>query len=169
MEHKRVALMSCKALLTKFSLVLSLALTLAQPVKAEPQIVIFVGSSLDESVVTDKQLRALPQVSITTDTPWTEVPTEYEGPTLWSVLNTIGVTASNLEMVALNDYSIRLNSDRITQEWPIIARLQNGKTMSVREKGPYWLMFPFDDYEELQTETFYALSIWQLSQIKVLE
>lgn len=161
--------MALRASLTLFSVVFGLGITIARSVAAEPEIEISVGSLLNEFVVTDEQLRALPQVAITTNTPWTETPTEYEGPTLWSVLEDIGATKRDLEMVALNDYSIHLSSDRITTEWPIIARLQDGKTMSVREKGPYWLMFPFDDHKDLQTEAYFALSIWQLSKIKVLD
>jgi hypothetical protein len=127
-------------------------------------------SNTDSGIVlTDEDLQELPQVNITTDTPWTETAMTYQGPTLWSVLEKTDLISNDLNLVALNDYSIRLNSDRITQEWPIIARLKNGKPMSVREKGPYWLMFPFDENKELQTETFYALSIWQLSKIRALD
>ena len=150
-----------------FALV-SVGFFLGNPVAAEPKIEVFIGSSVGAVTLTDEQLRALPQVVIKTNSPWTESVMEYEGPTLWSVLKEIGATDRDLEMIALNDYIIRLTADRITPDWPIIARLQNGKTMSVRQKGPYWLMFPFDDNQELQTEIFYALSIWQLSQIKVL-
>lgn len=146
----------------------SVGFFLGNPVAAEPKIEVFIGSSVGAVTLTDEQLRALPQVVIKTNSPWTESVMEYEGPTLWSVLKEIGATDRDLEMIALNDYIIRLTADRITPDWPIIARLQNGKTMSVRQKGPYWLMFPFDDNQELQTEIFYALSIWQLSQIKVL-
>lgn len=148
--------------------VASVGFFLGNPVAAEPKIELSNGSSVAATTLSDEQLLALPQVVIKTNSPWTEAVMEYEGPTLWSVLQEIDATGRDLELVALNDYSIRLNSDQITADWPIIARLQNGKTMSVRQKGPYWLMFPFDDYQEMQTEAFYALSIWQLSHIKVL-
>jgi hypothetical protein len=126
-------------------------------------------SSLEELVLTDAQLQALPQVTITTDTPWTESPMKYEGPTLWSVLEQADATSNDIDMVALNDYKVRLTADRVTPEWPIVARLRNGKTMSVREKGPYWIIYPFDDNTSFQSETFYALSIWQLNRIDVIE
>lgn len=152
-----------------FLAVASLGFFPGKPVSAEPLIKVSIGSSIGTMTLTDEKLRALNQVVIKTASPWTRSVMEYEGPTLWSVLEEIGATDRDLEMIALNDYSIRLNADQITKGWPIIARLQNGKMMSVREKGPYWLIFPFDDYQELQTEAVYALSIWQLSQINVLD
>lgn len=133
------------------------------------ELTITTDNAVGEVVVMDDQLKALAQVVITTNTPWTEELMTYEGPTLWSVLELAGASGREVQLIALNDYSIRLTPDRITPDWPIVARLQNGNTMSVREKGPYWLMFPFDQNKELQTETFFALSIWQMAKIHVID
>jgi hypothetical protein len=42
------------------------------------------------------------------------------------------------------------------------------RPMSVREKGPLWVIYPFDDVPEYQNETIYSRSIWQLDRIEVV-
>jgi hypothetical protein len=39
--------------------------------------------------------------------------------------------------------------------------------MSLREKGPLWIIYPFDSSPEYQTELIYSRSIWQLNRIEV--
>jgi hypothetical protein len=38
--------------------------------------------------------------------------------------------------------------------------------MSMRNKGPLWLVYPYDSNVALQTEAVYARSIWQLVRIE---
>ena len=44
----------------------------------------------------------------------------------------------------------------------IVARLLDGKPMLTREKGPLFIIYPFDSKSELQAKPFYARSAWQL-------
>jgi len=55
------------------------------------------------------------------------------------------------------------------EDGPLLAYLRNGETMSVRDKGPVWLIFPFDDEPKFQNEEYYSRSIWQLDQIEIVE
>ena len=45
--------------------------------------------------------------------------------------------------------------------------LRNGEPMSVRDKGPLWVVYNFDSNPEFQTEVMYSRSIWQLDRIVV--
>jgi hypothetical protein len=54
-----------------------------------------------------------------------------------------------------------------TSGGPIIAFARNGEAMSVREKGPLWIVYPYDADPAYQSETIYARSIWQLDRIRV--
>jgi len=47
----------------------------------------------------------------------------------------------------------------------IVAYLNNGKRMTVREKGPLWIVYPYDKNEKFQTEEIYARSVWSLWKI----
>jgi len=49
----------------------------------------------------------------------------------------------------------------------ILARTINGKSLSIRDKGPLFLIYPFDQYPELQNKLYYGRAIWQISVIKV--
>ena len=51
---------------------------------------------------------------------------------------------------------------------PIIAYMMNGEEMSVRNKGPLWLVYPYDLNHEYRSEVIYSRSIWQLDRIDVL-
>jgi hypothetical protein len=42
----------------------------------------------------------------------------------------------------------------------------NGAPLSRREKGPYWLVYPYDSDPIFQSETVYTRSIWQLVSIE---
>ena len=51
---------------------------------------------------------------------------------------------------------------------PILAYSQNGEMMSVRDKGPLWMIYPFDLNEDYRSEVIYSRSIWQLVKIEVV-
>lgn len=39
--------------------------------------------------------------------------------------------------------------------------------MSVRDKGPLFLIYPFDDNPDLFDEVYFGRSVWQIAQIVV--
>ncbi|RYH00603.1 oxidoreductase, partial [Salipiger sp. IMCC34102] len=39
--------------------------------------------------------------------------------------------------------------------------------MQVRDKGPLWIVYPYDDTPEYRSEVIYSRSIWQLDRIEV--
>jgi hypothetical protein len=43
----------------------------------------------------------------------------------------------------------------------------NGEHLRVRTKGPLWVIYPWNDYSELQSESYYSRSIWQLRSLNV--
>jgi hypothetical protein len=48
-----------------------------------------------------------------------------------------------------------------------VARLINDQPIPVREKGPLFVVYPFDKSAELRTSKFYERSIWQLKALEV--
>jgi hypothetical protein len=50
----------------------------------------------------------------------------------------------------------------------VVAHLLNGKPMSVREKGPLFVIYPFDDDPQLRTTIYYSRCIWQLKSIELV-
>ena len=50
---------------------------------------------------------------------------------------------------------------------PIVAHSMNGQPMSAREKGPPWIIYPYDGDGRRRSERGYSPSIWRLTSIDV--
>ena len=123
------------------------------------------GSSLKQ--FTDADLMALPQFEFATSTIWTAGVSTFSGPTLASVLEAAGAGDGELMMTAVNDYKVEVPRAIVEPNVPILANRIDGKPFGIRDKGPLWLMFPFDSDSRYQSEEVYSFSIWQLTHIKV--
>lgn len=111
-----------------------------------------------------KMLEALPQHSFTTRTPWFDRPVKFTGPLLADVLAAVQASGTTISAVAINDYKISIPvSD--TRHQPIVARLIDDKPMAVRDKGPLFVVYPFDRSPQLRNSVYYERSIWQLKAL----
>ena len=113
------------------------------------------------------QLAKLPQHSFTTKTPWYTEPKTFSGPLLRDVLAAAGASGTALRAVALNDYKIDIPFEDARRHDVIIAMLLDGKPMPVREKGPLFIIYPFDSKSELRSERYYSRSAWHLRTLEV--
>lgn len=112
-------------------------------------------------------LGALPSRVTETETPWTKVRTRFRGPLGSAVLDAVGAKGTVLHIVALNDYAIDVPVEDF-RKWPVIlATHKNDKTMPVRDKGPLFIIYPFDLDRGLYNEKYFARSVWQVKSIEV--
>ena len=111
-------------------------------------------------------LEALARASFVTTTPWTAGPTAFEGVALTDLLAAVGASGSAMTVTALNDYSATIPIAD-ARSGAILAYRLNGAYFSVREKGPLWLMYPFDTSPQLKREEIYARSVWQIRKIDI--
>jgi hypothetical protein len=112
-------------------------------------------------------LERLPQRSIVTETPWHSGPRRFTGPLLRDVLALAGATGAKARLVALNDYRVEIPVDDIQRYDVVLARLLDGKPMGVRDKGPLFVMYPFDSQPALRNAVYFSRCIWQLRTIEV--
>lgn len=113
-------------------------------------------------------LQKLPQQNYKTTNPWVNKPHQYQGPLLTDILKSVNAKSTRLTLVALNDYRVNMDLAKVLKYQPILAWSDDSKTMSVRERGPLWLMFPISRYpEELKNTRFNSYMIWQLRKIIV--
>jgi hypothetical protein len=112
-------------------------------------------------------LERLPQASFTTRTPWYAQPRAFTGPLLREVLRAAGAHGTQLRARALNDYRVDIPFDDAQRFDIIIARLLDGAPMAVRDKGPLFVIYPFDAVPELRNSVYYSRSAWQLRSIEV--
>jgi hypothetical protein len=144
------------------------AFAMTQPAAAEDVILTIQGDVADGAHdFTDADLMALPQITVETSTIWTEGVLTFSGPSLASLLDEIGAGDGDITLVAINDYVVEMPRDVIEAEAPIIAARIDGEPFSVRNKGPLWVIFPYDSDERFRAESVYAYSVWQLSGITV--
>ena len=114
------------------------------------------------------RLEALGTTGFETSSIWTEGVQHYEGVLLHKLVTALDIGEAELRLQALNDYMIELPTSEIHAEAPLLSFRIDGALLSVRDKGPIWLIYPFDSDAAYRTDTIFARSIWQLDRIEVL-
>ncbi|MGL5006726.1 MAG: molybdopterin-dependent oxidoreductase [Plesiomonas sp.] len=149
-----------------------------------PELSLAIGHITDEAVLTisgdigernqgetavfdEKSLDALPQHKITTTTPWYEGEKTFEGPLIRDVLALVKSKGKSITFVALNDYESKIPVSDINKYDVILARKIDGKMLSVRDKGPLFVIYPFNTHPELRTKLYYSRCAWQVDSIKI--
>ncbi|MEC9265744.1 MAG: molybdopterin-dependent oxidoreductase [Pseudomonadota bacterium] len=110
---------------------------------------------------------ALGAETFETTTPWTEGPVTFTGVPIQALIDAVGATGETLTVTALNDYSSQMRIDTVIAAGAILAYDMNGRPLSVREKGPLWVVFPFDSNEALRTEEYWGYAVWQVKSIDI--
>jgi hypothetical protein len=110
---------------------------------------------------------SLPRRKITTATPWYDQPRTFEGPLLRDLLAAVGASGRTLKVEALNDYAADLPfADALAYDVVVADRI-DGETIPVRERGPLFIIYPFDQVPQLKTEQYYQRAVWQVKSIEV--
>jgi hypothetical protein len=74
---------------------------------------------------------------------------------------------NNLHVTALDGYEMDLPRADIDKYPVLLGFLVDGQPLSVRQKGPTWIIYPVSDYKELDDPAFEARSVWQLKSIEI--
>jgi hypothetical protein len=122
----------------------------------------------DSAVFDMAMLEGVAQHSFTTKTPWYKEPRKFTGPLLRDLLTMVGAHGSTLRVAALNDYRIDVPIEDARRFDVTLARLIDDKPITVREKGPLFMIYPFDNDPSLRNAVYYSRSVWQLKTIDVL-
>jgi len=126
------------------------------------------NSNADDAAVFDlAMLEAMPVTEFTTSTIWTSEEHTFTGVALHTFLEHVGANGLTLDATAINDYSVEVPVSDAVEGGPILAYKTDGDYMPRREKGPIWLIYPYDQNDEYRSETVYSRSIWQLDRLHV--
>jgi hypothetical protein len=110
---------------------------------------------------------SLPQSTIVTGTPWTPVST-FEGVRVATILQKAGSRGKILSFHALNDYEVDIPVSDINNFGVILASKMNKKPLTIRNFGPYFIIYPRDKWREtLNRPEYLARFIWQVDSIEV--
>lgn len=113
-----------------------------------------------------EMLESLAGREASVNTPWMKERTTFAGPFLRSVLKAAGATGEIMKISAINEYSVEVPFEDADMD-TILATRMNGKLMSVRDKGPMFLIYPFDLNRDLYNEKFFNRSVWQIDEIEI--
>ncbi len=113
-------------------------------------------------------LDKLEKRTIVTETPWYEEAQTFEGPLLSDLLDVLGVKGESVRVIALNDYSAEIPMEELWKYPVVLTTRIDGETLSVRDKGPLFVIYPFDDYPELHDELHFGRCVWQVTSIEIL-
>ena len=154
------------------SLVPTTAATLAMP-KDKPilEIAGSIGTTNKEgAAVFDREmLESLGMVTITTTTPWHKGTVTFEGVPMAKVMELVGAKGKTVKALALNDYATQIPMEDFAKFGVILALKRDGEYMPVRDKGPLFIVYPYDSRPELKSQTYYGRSAWQLKRLEVTE
>jgi hypothetical protein len=112
-------------------------------------------------------LKALPQHTFTTDTPWDKRPVKFSGPLLRDVLAMVKASGTELKAVAVNDYAVSVPVADAQQFNVVLAVLMNDRDIPPRTKGPLFLIYPFNSHPSLNAKAYQDRSIWQLKALQI--
>jgi hypothetical protein len=112
-------------------------------------------------------LERLGLVSFETKTPWYDGTMKFEGVPLAKIMAQVGAKGDRIQAVALNDYSSEIPMEDVAKYNVILALKRNGEYMPVRDKGPLFVVYPYDSDPELKSQKFYSRSVWQVKALLV--
>jgi hypothetical protein len=112
-------------------------------------------------------LEALGIVAVETSTPWYKGVVRFEGVPLQKLMQSVGASGNRVTAIALNDYASELPIADFAKYNVILALKPDGQYMPVRDKGPLFIVYPYDNAPELRSQKFYSRSVWQLSRLIV--
>ena len=83
------------------------------------------------------------------------------------LLDTIGAAGDRLVVTALNDYVTEIPIEDARSFGVMLALKRDGQYMPVSDKGPIFIIYPFDSDSTLKAQVYYKRSAWQVARIEV--
>jgi hypothetical protein len=120
------------------------------------------GASFDRQMLLD-----LGTTTISTSTPWTDGVQTFSGVLVRTVLERVDAQGSVVEATALNEYVVNIPFADFRDHNVLLAMEMNGEEMHVSDKGPIWIVYPWDDVPVLQNTLLHERWVWQLKALKV--
>jgi hypothetical protein len=125
-------------------------------------------TNVDGKAVFDRaMIEELGLTTIRTTTPWFDGPVSFEGVRADRLMARVQASGRDAVAIALNDYRVIIPLSDFAEYGVILALKRDGEYMPVSDKGPLFVVYPYDSDPSLQTQQFYARSVWQLARLIV--
>ena len=118
--------------------------------------------------LTREDIDGFEQIEIATENDFSDGVASFSGPRARDVIAASGAALEGIGVfVAANDYKVEIPLRDFVEYDVIFATAMNGKRLSLRDKGPIWVIYPMTDNKELQDPAYNQRLVWQLVKIEV--
>ncbi len=177
MHMKKILAMSTIAL----SAVLVAAPSVAQEAKAETKAAVKSTDKKERTLttvygkdgkvlleLTESSLEKFKKDGFKATAPWYKQTHQFDGISFADVLTKAGVSAKEtLVVVAWDKYKIEMPASDVFETNVILATHIDGKRFELKDKGPFFIMYPMDDKPKYKDPTYFNRSVWQIKEIRV--
>ncbi len=132
---------------------------------SEPSLTV-AGPSIGERRLGLAEFKRLGGNELRTSTPFSEGVQLFTGIAGSQFVKATGVSGRNVHAEALNGYKVIIPWAVFATDSLLIAYERDGKPMAVRDKGPFWIVFPFDAGPEFRTDTYKSYAIWSITRFE---
>jgi hypothetical protein len=105
--------------------------------------------------------------TLQTSTPWTDGQPIFKGVLGRDLLDLVEANGRTVRAIALNDYVYDIPISDFENYPVLLAYEMNGRPLKARDKGPIWIVFPLDQFEELRDRLTERKMVWQLTQLRI--
>jgi len=120
------------------------------------------AARLDRAMLAD-----LPSATLETETVVTDGVHTFEGVLMRDILGLVGAEGETVSARALNDYVIDIPMADFERFDVLAATVMDGERLTPRDKGPIWIVYPRNDFEELRDIRYDYRWVWQLEHLEV--
>jgi hypothetical protein len=128
---------------------------------------ITVRNEADSAVFDRAMLEELGLSGFTTHTPWFDGPVRFDGVPMARLMQALGAAGETVTALALNDYSTDIPMADFGRFDVLLAMRRDGRPMRASDKGPLFIIYPFDTRPELRSRQYYSRSAWSVAQLVV--
>jgi hypothetical protein len=121
----------------------------------------------DAAVFDRPMLETMDTSSIETTNPWYNGTVRFDGVRMDALMRCVGATGDTLTVVALNDFSTEIPVSDFGRYGVLLALKRDGNYMPVRDKGPLFIVYPYDSSPELHAQKYFTRSAWQVARFIV--
>lgn len=140
------------------------------PASAAEKLLEIIRTDGTVQVVTDEDFEAIGDTTIETNLIGDDNKEKIHsvvGPRLRDVLKHFSITGEIADASAIDAYRIDIPVEDAMKYDVILATSVDGQKLTVRDRGPVWVIYPLKDHPELANPLFEARSIWQLKELRM--
>lgn len=112
-------------------------------------------------------IRSLPRYTLDTSTAVTDGVKRFEGVLMRDLLRLVGANGTAVEARALNNYSVDIPIADFHDYDVILATHMDSRRLLASDKGPFWIVYPRDQWRQLQDIRYDYRWVWQLNRLTV--